>query len=438
MPHQPRVARAALAAGALSLWVALLATPAAAQPKVRKDFEAAYNTGQDAFALGELDKARAAFEKARQIQPELAGPYRWLAAIAHTQERWEDCLREGEDYLTRAPTGSHSDEIRKIHGECRDKLGRPLFTGVFAGAGALSIITRVEGKEVEGVIIRIDGMRTGATRLNPRVVTTGKHSIDLEHPEYINKKVEVDVIPGIVVDLVVDMERDPNAKVVHGHTDDKPTEVDSAWVTFAVDAPSPTILVEGDPVTPDEKGQIEERPGTYDVEIRADGYVPWRRRVRFLRGQRRTVTAKLVGVDERAGYRKKGYLALGAAGVFLTSGVVFGILESQAREDAQDIYDIERQRPVDAMGNPAFTDEIPLQTRADLQDATDRAKRHRLVSGISLGLGAAALGVSVYYFVKERPVEREGFDLPIAVVPIGDGDGGVAGVGATYSAEVDW
>jgi hypothetical protein len=406
-----------------------LVRPAAAQPAPPQPsaaFEAAYAAGQDAYHLGQFDAARAHFERARKLQADAPGPYRMLAAVAVAQKRFDDCLTEAAGYLVRAPTGKFVPEVRKLHAQCRRTLGRAGFSGDFGEGGAIALTSNVEGATV-----RLNGLKYGATPLEARAVAAGKLEVSLERRGYLPGKADVVVIPGIVVDVRIDLERDPRAPA----TDlaERPKEdVTIGWLVVATSVPAAIVSLDGTPVRLDAEGRIEAAPGLHHVTVDAAGYEPWRRRVRVLRGQKRVIAVKLKGSAVRTRERRIGLVALGAAVAFTAGGVAFGALEASAFEEAQDIWDTETSR---TRASP-LTDRVPLRTRADLEDAEQRGRRYALLSGISFAAAAAAAGVSVYYFVKERPTERPGYPWPVVIGPLGEaGPGGaVAGV----SAEIAW
>ncbi len=408
-----------------------LSSPAVAQPKVKPAYTKAYQAGQDALLLGKYDEARKHFERAKKIQPELPGAYRMLADVAEKQGRPEDCLTEAHAYLKRTSNVKRVRETRKLHRKCRVALNRPKFNGAYSGGGAISVTSNVEQATV-----RLNGLKYGATPLPPRAVAAGKSDICLEAPRYIEKCVEVDILEGIVTDVHIDLDRDPNAPPDPGLIGRK--EVEVGWVTFAADTPNTTITMEGKPIATDAQGRVERAPGVYETVATADGHEPWRRRVRVLRGQNRTITIKLRSIEMRAKNRRLGYISLGVAAFAAGGGVLFSMKEHSAREEAQDIYDTEVRRP--APPQRPFCDLVPCRTdpRADMEDAIDRADKWQTGALISFGVAAAALGTSIYFFIQERPSERKGFELPLAVTPIPDGEGGIAGVGALYTTEIDW
>src|SRR4051812_23806957 len=105
----------------LAFAVLLAATPAAAQPaELTKEFQA----GVDAFRLGKFDEARAHLEKAREIDPKLPGPYRFLSAVAQAQGRWADCIESAHQAIAINPRSSEVADTKKIYDECRTSAGR--------------------------------------------------------------------------------------------------------------------------------------------------------------------------------------------------------------------------------------------------------------------------------------------------------------------------
>ncbi len=421
--------RHALAAALVILAIGL--APARARAQASPDYLKHYDAGVAAYNLGQYDKAKAELEAAVAIDPKLPGGFRWLAAVAQAQERYEDCLENSFTAVKLNPLSNKAPEVRALHAECRKALNRPEFRGEFGDGGAIVALT----PGVLGATVKFNGLKYGATPMEPRAFTVGKVEVSIEHKGYLPATKTAEVLAGMVTDVVFDLQVDPNARPDGGPGEGEPKgEIKIGWVKIESNPASATITMDGKPVVLDEQGRITAEHGLHTIIVEASGFDPWRRRVRFNRGQSRTVKVNLRSTATRKGLRTKGYLALGAAGALAITGGVFGILESRAREEAEDIWDQETARP--ATGD---TSAIPVHTREDLQDATDRGHRYALISGISFGLAAAALGTSIYFFLEERPAERKGFPLPIAVTPLVPGPGG-AGVGAqvSYTTEVSW
>lgn len=416
-----------LFAAAAFATVAIVAGPASAQ--VKPGFERAYTAAQDAYNLGSYDKARALFEAARKEQ-DLPGPYRWLAQVAKVQGRFEDCLTEAAAYLAKVPEGKLVPDVRALHAACRAELGRPAAPPDLGDSGALAVTSNVEG-----ATITLNGLKYGATPMLPRAVTAGRVQVGISARRYLAREVEVDVVAGIVTDVRIDLEVDPEAPP-EASLGDPVREVKVGWLVFAVSTPHATVTIDGKAAAPDERGRLEHTPGLHEVVIRAPGYEAWRRRVRVVRGQQRTLAVTLRDQQALSRYRRWGYVSLGTAAVATLAGVVLSFREQDARERAQDIWDVETRRPVPPLDD--LSDQVPVRTRADLNDAVDDARAWRTWSTVAFGVAAVATGASIYLFVKERPVERAGFALPLAVTPVPDERGGVAGVAATYTTKVDW
>jgi hypothetical protein len=227
---------------------------------------------------------------------------------------------------------------------------------------------------------------------------------------------------------------------------DKPAgdDVKVGWVDIAVDTSGAAILIDGKVPPAGPQGSYEASPGVHDLEVSAPGHETYNRRIRVARGQKRTLTVKLRSVATIDHDNKLGYVLFGVAAVAGATGIVFGFLENDAYEDARDAYEVEQQRPAGAGNLPADVPESHVTTRAEYDDMRDKADRYALVSNISYGVAAVALGVSIYYFVQARPLGREGFPMPVAqrtprLAPtvLAGGAGGVGG-GLTFTQEIDW
>jgi tetratricopeptide (TPR) repeat protein len=172
---------------------------AAAGPPAK--FTSEYQAGVDAFRLGKYDDARAHLEKARTLAPKLPGPYRFLAAVAQAQSRWDDCIDSARHALELNPTSSEVAETRKLHDACRGSAGRMPYRGPALGDGAAIAVTA----NVDGATVRISGLTYGGTPLDPRPIPAGAHEIEIVKLGYKPIKVSVDALPGIVTDVAVEL-----------------------------------------------------------------------------------------------------------------------------------------------------------------------------------------------------------------------------------------
>jgi len=425
------VIKLALLATALPL--VLRAHPAAAQQQPSQAYIDAYDKGVAAYRLGNFADARNFFDKAIAINEKLPGPYRWLTVIAQAEEKWEECLDQAFKAAKLAPNSPHAPTVRALHAQCRHSLGRPEFRGVYGDGGAIAVLAG----DIEGGLVKLNGLKYGALPMAPRAFAAGMVDVSVEVRGYLSQTKKAEILPGMVTDVVFTLEIDPAAPPPDDNAISAPTEeVKTGWVKLQVMPETASITFDGKPARFDKEGRIEAPPGTHVAIVEAEGYEPWQRRVRVFLGQNKVVQVRLNRTSERRANRRKGYFALVAAGAFAVAGGVFSVLEYNAHEEAQDIWDVETIRPKPSVADTSY---VPIRTRDDLKDARDRGKRYALISGVSFGVAAAALGLSIYYFVQERPEARKGFPLPVAVAPIAPAGDGRAGVGAqvTYTATFD-
>jgi tetratricopeptide (TPR) repeat protein len=182
----------------LALAIALTGLATAAPPA---KFTSEYQAGVDAFRLGKFDDARAHLEKARQLAPKLPGPYRFLAAVAQAQSRWDDCIDSARHALELNPASSEVGETRKLHDACRASAGRMPYRGAALSEGAAISVTA----NVDGATVKISGLTYGGTPLEPRPITAGAHQLEIVKLGYKPVQLSVDALPGIVTDVAVEL-----------------------------------------------------------------------------------------------------------------------------------------------------------------------------------------------------------------------------------------
>lgn len=375
----------------LALALCLVAAPAFAQeqPDLTKEFQA----GIDAYRLGHYDEARTHLEKARDIDPRLPGPYRFLAALGHAQGKWDDCIKNAQKALELNAKSSEAADTRKLHEECRRSAGRAAFQGDLEDSAAVAVTTNVVGATVQ-----INSLSYGATPLAPRPITPGELEVSIEKPGWKPKTVKINAIAGIVTDVIVDLEADPTAQAnIQVETQEVPK---IGWLIFPKG--DHTVLVDGKQTPPTER--VELKPGTHTIELQAQGKDPWRRRFRITAGQKTTVQPAFVDSAERESSETRGLWVVGGSGVFLAAGFITAMESRDAANEARDIVRIERART-----SSTPTDLAPIRTRADLADARDRASRFALISDISYGIGLVGVGVGAYFLYQGA---RESHDPP--------------------------
>jgi hypothetical protein len=412
--------------------LALLVAANAHAQKSPPGFDEAYNKGTDFFNLGKYEDAWQQFARARDLDPSKPGPHRWLGRTARAQKRWRECADSSTQALRLNPTSSFAATIREDVDACRAALGRPAYDGKIPdGQGALAVIANLEGAAVT-----VDGIKKGATPLEPIPLIPGRHVVHLERRGYLAVDVEVDVVETIVIDVEVDLAEDPNAPLDDRIDQPPVADIKVGWLAIRIDVPGAAILIDGKPAAQRPDGTIEHDPGIHTLEVTMPGYEPWRRRAVVVRGQKRAIEVTLKKTADRRRERRLAYLGFGVAAALGVGGAVFGFLENQAFEEAQDIAALERERPPTAVLGPDMPEHV-VHTRAELDDAVARGERYRLISYVSFGAAAVALGISIYYFIQERADERPGHELPMALVPTVDEDGH-AGAQVVFTRELDW
>lgn len=403
--------------------VAAAGVARAQQPS--KQFLDEYQAGIDALRLGRLDEAKARLEAAKALEPSLPGPWRFLATVAKAEERWADCVASAREAIRLNPQSSEIAATRQIHDECRIAWGKPELAGAYApDQGALSITS-----EPAGAAVTVGGLSYGATPILPRVVVIGEVDVVVEQAGYLPATRRVTVLPGVVTDVDVTLEADPNAKKV-GVGPMK--EVTTGWLVVKVSPPDAIVTIDGKQLARDPEGRYVLEQGPHEIALTAPGREPVVERVRVTRGQVTTTSVTLrdqASVDRTS---RTGYTVLGAGLGVLAVGAATGWMSLQAYEQARDWAQIERTRPSFGQLPRDQSEAIhPIRTRQDIDDEIARGDTLGLVSAISYAAGAAAVGVGAYLLVKARP---RGERPAVTVVPL-TGDGGV---GAAATAEVRW
>jgi hypothetical protein len=161
------------------------------------------------------------------------------------------------------------------------------------------------------------------------------------------------------------------------------------------------LLVDGQPrgVLPLAE-PLELSPGDHTIEVRADGYLPFRKSATFAERQRATVELG----DLRKPKKTKAWIAAGVAGAGLAAGSIFGVLALNKRTQYDDLA---AQRGV-------VTDGMNIDP--ELDSLRSAGKRNSLLSDIGFGVGVVALGAAIYWFATEGKGLSDG---EIVVTPMG-------------------
>ncbi len=362
-------------------------------------FTAEFQAGVDAFRLGQYDEAVKRLSAAAQMAPTLPGPHRFLAAVAAAQQRWGDCITSARTAIQLNPLSAEIEATRKLHDDCREADGRPGFAGDYAGGGAISVTANVAGATVT-----VGGLKYGATPLAPRALALGEVVVTAEKGGWKPAESKVTILPGVVTDVALTLEEQP-AVVENG--DDPDVVAELGWLRITA-PPGAKILIDGKPATVDERGRYALSPGDHELDVDAPGKVPQRRTVRVSKGQEASATFELEDRGARMRRRSTGKIATLAAVGLGAVGVVTGVMAIRAADDARDAWITETTRPSSVPLSESGAVR-PVHTRAEVEDMADRSRRYALISNISYGAAAVALGVGVYFLARssdERPPPR--------------------------------
>jgi len=401
------------------------AASAASAQQPPKGFLEEFQKGTDAYRLGQYDEAKVHLEAAKKLDPQLPGPWRFLAAVAQAEQDWATCITSAREAIRLNPRSAEIAATRQLHDQCRTAAGKAEFGGTYEVAqDALSVTSDQLGAEVT-----IGGLKYGSTPMAPRVFAVGEVEVKVEKSGYLAATRKVEVLPEIVTDVDFVLEVDPEA--AHTGLGTAVAEITQGWIKVETGAPGAVVRIDGKVSEIDENGRYPVDEGGHEVEVSAPEHEPIVKTVRVIKGQLVTVRAPLrsqASVDKN---RRLGNVFIGAGTGLVVAGAVTALLSLRASDQARDWWVIETTRP--SLTVP--TEDIhPLRTRADIDDKVDQAKRYSLISNISYGAAAVAIGVGAYFLVKSRPA-GEKKTKAMTVVPLLDGEGGL---GAAAIGEVRW
>ncbi len=375
-----------------------LTTVVAAQPP--SDLTREFQEGVDAFRLGKFDEAKAHLERARSLDAKLPGPHRFLAAVAQAQGRWGDCVASARTAIELNPRSAEIGDTRKVHDECRLSAGRAPYRDELGDSAAISVVTSVAGASV-----KIGGLNYGGTPLAPRPITPGPLEIDVDKAGWKPVHVSVNALAGIVTDVILELEPDPNA--VNPDVDVKrPSATTTGYLV--VKGGAEVISVDGQIQKP-VNGRFEVAPGTHVIEVERADHDPWRRRVRIAAGQSVPVEPVFVATAPRQRTENLGIALVAGGAAVAVFGFVAQLKSTSAAADAREINRLETSRPPKG----EFT-------RADFDAAHDRAQKWSLISNLTYATALAAFGTgAVFLYLGGR--ERSDAPPPFAITPVSGG-----------------
>jgi hypothetical protein len=363
--------------------------PVRAQPKPSPAFTREYQAGIDAFRLGQYAEAKIHLGAARDLEPKLPGPHRFLAAVAAAEQDWYACVVAARDAIEANPISSEIIATRKLHDQCREQLGVPAFTGELGDGGAIYVDANVAGATVS-----IGGLKYGATPLTPRAVAVGEVEVVVQKAGWKEARATAKVLPGIVTDVILELAEDPAA-----HGLGVPPPVAEVGYLRLTTPPGATVQIDGHDAVLDPRGRYALLPGDHQVDVIAPERYPARRRVHVPRGQEITLAIEPTSRDAMHGRRRRAHAAIATAAGLGVVGVITAVLSARAEDDARDLWTIETTRPttISLADSGALW---PVHTRADVAAKADRGKHLALASNVSYGLAAVAFGIGVYLLAR--------------------------------------
>ncbi|HEU0032742.1 MAG TPA: PEGA domain-containing protein [Kofleriaceae bacterium] len=290
-------------AGLLVLALAGTALAQRPSPEVVRHFQA----GVDAFRLGKYDDAKVELEKARALDPKLAGPHRFLAAVAKAQQRWDDCIAAARTALALNPKSQELADTRKLHDDCRVAAGRPAYRGELVDSAAIAV-----SSNVTGATVRIGGLAYGGTPLGPRPITAGTLVIDVDKAGWQPFHAEVEAIAGIVTDVAAELAPAPGAP-------DRTLGLVTGTLVFPALPADAAVTIDGKPTTLPSDGRLVIGAGAHAVRVTRPGHTAWENRIVVGAGADHAVTPTLVATERRS---RLPYLLVGAVVVVAAAGVV--------------------------------------------------------------------------------------------------------------------
>src|SRR5437588_12861524 len=96
--------------------VLLVSSSALAQqaPSPSPQLTREYQAGIDAYRLGQYVDARDHLEKAKAFEPKLPGPYRYLAAVDQSEQKFADCVANARTAIELNPQSKELPDTIKL------------------------------------------------------------------------------------------------------------------------------------------------------------------------------------------------------------------------------------------------------------------------------------------------------------------------------------
>ncbi len=363
----------------------LLADPCEAQvvrPATQSPSEAEvrFQRGLELFNVRNYEGALAEFQRSYELSG-MAGLLYNLARTYQALGRYPEAARAIERYLREASdlTPERRAEVEGMLAQTRSFIAR--------------IDLRVEPADAR-VTVTLDGDAVAdPQRAEGLAVGPGRHAIEATGEGWQTATSSVVLASGDRREVRLTLRRSTETRVVEVQRIGN--AVTSTRVVFASTPEGATARIDGRDVT---LPAADVTPGRHEVEIGAPSHETWRGALECPQGTTRVVTTRLA--SSRGLSPTWLYAGAAATGVFLATGIAFGLLT----ESTHDEYVQYRQ---DQFNDPAV---------AALRD---QGETQRLLSNVFFGVAAAAGVATVVIATQTRFRRTSSADITLA--PTTDG-----------------
>lgn len=363
----------------------LLAAPCEAQvvrpaAQTPSEAEVRFQRGLELFNVRNYEGALAEFQRSYELSG-MAGLLYNLARTYQALGRYPEAARSIERYLREASdlTPERRAEVEGMLSQTRSFIAR--------------IDLRVEPADAH-VTVTLDGDAVADPQCAEGLaVGPGRHAIEAAGEGWQTASAQVVLASGDRREVRLTLRRSAETRVVEVQRIGN--AVTSTRVVFASTPEGATARVDGHEVA---LPASDVTPGHHELEVSAPAHVSWRGSLDVPQGATRVVTARLA--SSRGLAPTWLYAGAAATGVFLATGVAFGLLTASTHDE----YVQYRQ---DQFNDPAV---------AALRD---QGETQRLLSNVFFGVAAAAGVATVVIATQTRFRRTSSADITLA--PTTDG-----------------
>jgi hypothetical protein len=252
---------------AACLCLALTATAAPLAPAhAQSNVNAIYDRAVRSANAGGITRAIALFKEVLEVDPFWSSAYFEIGALTQLMDRHDECVLYSTRFLSLEPDSPDRPEVEQRVEDC---------AAAIADAGTLQIVETSPDR----ALITVAGVSFGRGATGPITLSPGEYTVTataIDHEPYTTQvtvaageptRVQLNLVPFIFQGELMVVSEVEGAEVY----------VDGAFIG-ATPLASP----------------IERNTGTYYVEVRAEGYHPWRRNAVIEREDTTVVDVRLI------------------------------------------------------------------------------------------------------------------------------------------------